>query len=46
MENGTEEELRLLTAYASALPKVELHAHLNGCVRDKTLRCVLAERSC
>ena len=26
-------------AFCRALPKVELHAHLNGCIRDSTIRC-------
>ena len=31
----TEETLR----FCQALPKVELHAHLNGSIRDATIRC-------
>jgi hypothetical protein len=25
--------------FCQLLPKVELHAHLNGCVRSSTIRC-------
>ena len=32
-----EARARLFTPACRALPKVELHAHLNGCVRDQTL---------
>lgn len=32
-------------AWCRALPKVELHAHLNGSVRDQTLRYELWECS-
>jgi hypothetical protein len=31
----TEETLR----FCQGLPKVELHAHLNGSIRDATIRC-------
>lgn len=27
-----------LLAFCQRLPKIELHAHLNGCIRDATLR--------
>ncbi len=32
------------SVFVSALPKIELHAHLNGSVRDATLRALLVER--
>ena len=32
-----EARARMYTPACRALPKVELHAHLNGCVRDQTL---------
>ena len=28
-----------LLPFTQSLPKAELHAQLNGCVRDETLRC-------
>ena len=34
-----------LLAFCRSLPKAELHAHLNGCVRDSTLRFVWARRA-
>lgn len=34
----------LQSEFLRALPKIELHAHLNGSVRDATLRALLAER--
>ena len=38
----TEEQLR----FCQALPKIELHAHLNGSIRDSTIRYVIAQLSC
>lgn len=32
-------------AYCQSMPKVELHAHLNGSVRDSTLRYSVGLRS-
>lgn len=34
-----------MLAFCRAMPKVELHAHLNGCIRDSTIRCVRIARS-
>eukprot|EP00977_Amphora_coffeiformis_P024577 scaffold16330_cov172-Amphora_coffeaeformis.AAC.11 len=34
-----------LYEYLFRLPKVELHAHLNGCIREETLFSLAAERS-
>jgi hypothetical protein len=31
--------------FCKALPKAELHAHLNGCVRDATIQQLLSERA-
>ncbi|KAL3696727.1 hypothetical protein R1sor_010803 [Riccia sorocarpa] len=33
-------------AKLKAIPKIELHAHLNGCVRSSTLRELYLERGC
>jgi len=35
--DALEARARMFTPACRALPKVELHAHLNGCVRDRTL---------
>ena len=37
MQPYDEEQLE----FCQALPKVELHAHLNGSLRDTTVRCVV-----
>ena len=33
-----EEEVQAWLPLCRALPKAELHAHINGCVRDATIR--------
>ena len=35
--DALEARARMFTPACRALPKVELHAHLNGCVRDRTM---------
>jgi adenosine deaminase len=35
----------LLDQYIQKIPKVELHAHLNGCIREETLRELARERN-
>ena len=39
------EEDRQLQQFVSAIPKVELHAHLNGCIREETLFELAKERN-
>jgi adenosine deaminase len=39
------EDGELLTQFFKMLPKVELHAHLNGCIRESTLFELAAERN-
>jgi len=34
-----------LQRFVSAMPKVELHAHLNGCIREETLFALAKERN-
>ena len=34
-----EEEVQAWLPLCRTLPKAELHAHINGCVRDATIRC-------
>ena len=36
----SEEVVAALLPFCRALPKAELHAHLNGCIRDATILCV------
>ena len=38
----TQDQLR----FCQALPKIELHAHLNGSIRDSTIRYVTAHSPC
>ena len=38
----SEEVVAALLPFCRALPKAELHAHLNGCIRDATILCVAA----
>ena len=40
-----ERRVRAFVPACRALPKVELHAHLNGCVRDATLVDLAAQRA-
>jgi hypothetical protein len=37
----SEEQVAAWLPRCRALPKAELHAHINGCVRDATIRCAL-----
>lgn len=39
------EDDRELQQFVSAMPKVELHAHLNGCIREETLFDLAKERN-
>lgn len=41
----TNQQSSTLEEFVEKLPKVELHAHLNGCVREATLFALAAERN-
>lgn len=44
--NGNEDNSSItLEEFVETLPKVELHAHLNGCIRESTLFELAAERN-
>jgi adenosine deaminase len=45
MSSPDNEDDEKLHEYVSALPKVELHAHLNGCIRETTLLELAQERN-
>ena len=43
MEGKLEKQVQELIPLMQSLPKIELHAHINGCVRDETLEQLLQE---
>eukprot|EP00550_Attheya_septentrionalis_P002647 CAMPEP_0198289918 /NCGR_PEP_ID=MMETSP1449-20131203/7953_1 /TAXON_ID=420275 /ORGANISM="Attheya septentrionalis, Strain CCMP2084" /LENGTH=424 /DNA_ID=CAMNT_0043988323 /DNA_START=49 /DNA_END=1320 /DNA_ORIENTATION=+ len=43
-ESGARNDVDRLHRFVERMPKVELHAHLNGCVREETLLELAAER--
>jgi adenosine deaminase len=42
--NNDEKDSSFLQEYFARIPKVELHAHLNGCIREETLFQLAAQR--
>jgi len=44
-DNDDDDDRKSLHDYIHALPKVELHAHLHGCIRESTLFALAKERN-
>jgi adenosine deaminase len=43
--SSSDDSFSLLHEYLARIPKVELHAHLNGCIREETLFQLAAQRN-